>query len=179
MMPLYPLEGSTLAKTYGGVSACPGPAAVCPLTRKVSASPEFEIHLTVSAVSRCISEQLHLRLAPVEYVRVPVLLCGGLQTESVGTGIGLRKTERPNLRLAGLEHQGSRLTLLVARSGSHLFLISSLPYSLKTVLTRVLCTSTRTATLGSTRASSSTAMMAEVNEHSDPEWSAEVSMPIS
>jgi hypothetical protein len=71
------------------------------------------------------------------------------------------------------------LTLLVASPGSHFSLMASLPYSLKTVLTRVLCTSTMTATEASTLASSSTAMMAEVNEHSDPDRSAGVSIPIS
>ena len=71
------------------------------------------------------------------------------------------------------------LTFSVARMGSHFSCCSLVPYFLTTVLTRVLWTSHSTDTEGSTFASSSMVIIAEVNEDSEPPRSAGVSIPIS
>ena len=63
--------------------------------------------------------------------------------------------------------------------GSHSSCCSLVPYLRTTVLTRVLWTSHITETDGSTRASSSMAIIAEVNDDSAPPWSALVSIPMS
>src|SRR5262245_16139366 len=70
-------------------------------------------------------------------------------------------------------------TLFSESIGNHLSCCSLVPYFLKMVLTRVLCTSHKTETEGSTLASSSIAMMADVNEDSAPPCSALVSIPMS
>lgn len=71
------------------------------------------------------------------------------------------------------------LTLDSESCGSHLSCCSFVPYFLRIVLTRVLCTSHMTDTEGSTLASSSIAIMAEVNEDPQPPCSVLVSMPMS
>ena len=70
-------------------------------------------------------------------------------------------------------------TLLSDSIGNHLSCCSFVPYLRNMVLTRVLWTSQRTETDGSTLASSSMAMMAAVKEDSAPPCSALVSIPMS
>lgn len=67
----------------------------------------------------------------------------------------------------------------VAKGGKNSSLTLSLPCSLSVELTSVLWTSQQTEIDGSTLASSSTARMAAIKDISAPEWSAEVSMPMS
>ena len=74
---------------------------------------------------------------------------------------------------------GQVLTLDWDSWGNHFSCCSWVPYLRMTVLTRVLWTSQRTETDGSTFASSSMAMMAEVKEEPDPPKSGLVSMPMS
>lgn len=74
---------------------------------------------------------------------------------------------------------GHAHTLLSASNGKYLSFCACVPYVRKTVFTSVLCTSHKTETEGSTFASSSIAMIADVKEDSAPPWSAAVSIPIS
>src|SRR6266550_4845642 len=71
------------------------------------------------------------------------------------------------------------LTLESANKGNHLSCCSFVPYVRITVLTSVLWTSHITETEGSTFASSSIAMIAEVKDDSAPPCSALVSIPMS
>lgn len=71
------------------------------------------------------------------------------------------------------------LTLDWESCGSHASCCSFVPYCRKMVFTKVLCTSHMTDTEGSTLASSSIAIIADVNEDSAPPYAALVSMPMS
>src|ERR1700721_2255750 len=74
---------------------------------------------------------------------------------------------------------GAERTLFSANCGSHLSRCSFVAYFRNMVFTRVLWTSHMTDTEGSTLASSSMAIMAEVNEEPEPPWSTLVSIAIS
>jgi hypothetical protein len=82
VIPLYPAEGSTLAKTY--LSAQASQCLVREPTKNVPASPELEIQLIVSPV--VARSRRDLRLGSVQnVVSVRVLLCRSLECESIGS----------------------------------------------------------------------------------------------
>lgn len=69
-------------------------------------------------------------------------------------------------------------TVSVANFGNHFLLFSSLPYLMRAVLTKVLCTSHKTLTLGSTLANSSMATIAAVKFMPAPPYSSGISIPM-
>ena len=77
------------------------------------------------------------------------------------------------------QRRGLIPTVSVANLGNHFLLLSFVPYFSTVVLTRVLCTSTITLTLGSTLANSSMPTIAAVKFMPEPPYSSGISMPIS
>lgn len=161
VIPLYPFDGSTWTYTMRiySVKAC--------RTTYVRENEEDFGFVRVRDP----------HLATVNHPVVAVLLRARLQRERVGPGGGFRQAERANLGTMegtfAMTNRSGELprkcrTFDSASWGNHLSFCSCVPYFRKMVFTRVLCTSHITDTDGSTLASSSMTMMAEVKLHSEP-----------